>query len=103
MATKPKIKSTINIKAIEASWVWQAQGACRDMDSNMFYYEDQERGPCKEQRIAKAKAICETCKVKTECLEFAIQINERYGIWGGTTEEERQSIKRRRQRNKTNI
>ena len=103
MATKPKIKSTINIKAIEASWVWQAQGACRDMDSNMFYYEDQERGPDKEQRIAKAKAICETCKVKTECLEFAIQINERYGIWGGTTEEERQSIKRRRQRNKTNI
>lgn len=98
MATKPKVKPTINIKAIETSWVWQAQGACRDMDSNLFYYEDQERGPAKETRIANAKAVCEGCKVKTECLEFALQINEQHGIWGGLTPEERQTVKRRRQR-----
>lgn len=98
MATKPKVKPTINIKAMETSWVWQTQGACRDMDSNMFYYEDQERGPAKEKRIADAKAICAGCVVKEECLEFALTINERYGIWGGLTEEERQSVKRRRQR-----
>ena len=98
MATKPKVKPTINIKAIETSWVWQAQGACRDMDSNLFYYEDQERGPAKETRIANAKAVCESCKVKKECLEFALQINEQHGIWGGLTPEERQSVKRRRQR-----
>lgn len=96
--TKVKIKPTINIKAMEASWVWQVNGACRDMDSNLFYYEDQERGPAKEARIAKAKAVCQGCSVKTECLEFALEINERYGIWGGLTEEERQSVKRRRQR-----
>ena len=100
MATKPKVKPTISVKAIEASWVWQAQGACRDMDSNLFYYEDQERGPAKEARIANAKAVCEGCKVKTECLEFALQINEQYGIWGGLTPEERYTLKRRRQRQK---
>lgn len=96
--TKPKVKPTINIKAIESSWIWQANGACRGEDSNLFFYEDQERGPSKDKRIASAKAICETCTVKTECLEFALQINEQHGIWGGTTPEERYTIKRRRQR-----
>lgn len=96
--TKPKLKPTVNIKAIEANWLWQAQGACRGEDSTLFYYEDNERGPSKDSRIAQAKAICDTCKVKTECLEFALQIDERYGIWGGTTPEERYTIKRRRQR-----
>lgn len=96
--TKSKIKPTISIKAIEASWIWQVQGACRGEDSTLFYYEDNERGDNKDNRTAAAKAICDTCKVKTECLEFALQIDERYGIWGGTTPEERYTIKRRRQR-----
>jgi WhiB family redox-sensing transcriptional regulator len=95
---RPKVKPTINIKAIEASWIWQANGACRGEDSNLFYYEDNERGDHKESRTIAAKAICGTCKVQTECLEFALQINERYGIWGGTTPEERNTMKRRRQR-----
>lgn len=101
MATKKKEKPTINIKAITEEWSWQEQGACRNMDTSLFFYEDNERGPDKEARIASAKAICGTCTVRTECLEFALQIKEDYGIWGGYTPEERQSIRRKRQRNKT--
>lgn len=105
--TKPrfKYKPTINIKAIEESWTWQYKAACRDLNDEQkqdFYYEDQERGPNKDNRVARAKAICDGCEVKQTCLEFALSINEGYGIWGGLTPEERYTIKRRRQRQKAN-
>jgi len=101
MATKKKERPTINIKAIDSNWVWQSQGACKDMDTGLFFYEDNERGPDKEARIEAAKAICAGCPVKVDCLEFALQIKEDYGIWGGLTPEERYTIRRRRQRNKS--
>ena len=46
----------------------------------------------KEDRIkreSKAKAVCEGCTVKLECLEEAIDISEPFGVWGGMTEGER--------------
>ena len=49
----------------------------------------------------EAKAICMECPVVTECLEYAIRTNQDSGIWGGTTEDERKSI--RRQYRKTGL
>jgi WhiB family redox-sensing transcriptional regulator len=46
--------------------------------------------------IAAAKAICTECAVRAECLEFAVTTNQEYGIWGGTSEEERRDIRRAR-------
>ena len=99
--SKWKEKATINIRAITADWDWQSEGACKNMDTSIFFYEDNERGQEKDLREKTAKAICDTCPVINECLEFALQIKEDYGIWGGTTPEERKLIRRRRQRNKT--
>ena len=42
----------------------------------------------------EAKAICMECPVVNECLDYAIRTNQDSGIWGGTTEEERKSIRR---------
>jgi WhiB family redox-sensing transcriptional regulator len=36
-----------------------------------------------------AKAICETCPVRLACLAFALERNEKFGVWGGLTEKER--------------
>ena len=41
------------------------------------------------QKSKRAKQFCAECPVKRECLEFALIYNEK-GIWGGTTEEERE-------------
>jgi hypothetical protein len=38
-----------------------------------------------------AKAICANCPVRTLCRAYALGSGELYGIWGGTTERERQS------------
>ena len=34
------------------------------------------------------------CEVKIDCLEYAIRTNQDSGVWGGTTEDERKSIRR---------
>lgn len=39
--------------------------------------------------IKIAKRICAKCPVRAKCLSFALQNSNEEGIWGGTTEEER--------------
>ena len=46
-------------------------------------------------RERDAKAICASCAVAPECLEYALKIREAHGIWGGTTELERRAISER--------
>lgn len=54
-------------------------------------------GPA-EKQIARAKLICAGCTVRRECLEFAMGHDQLYGIWGGTTPEDRQRERRRKRR-----
>jgi WhiB family redox-sensing transcriptional regulator len=46
----------------------------------------------------RAKAICERCPVRQRCLEWALEANERHGVWGGATPLERNKIRRDRAR-----
>ena len=46
-----------------------------------------------------AKKICSECKVQKECLEYAVERKERFGIWGGKSERERRAIRRERRNN----
>ena len=72
-------------------WDWQYEGACRDLDSSMFFYPEGERGNARRRRASTAKAVCATCPVIEECRSHALASREPYGIWGGMTEEERRS------------
>jgi len=83
--------------AREAMWDigrWRAQAACRDVDPDLFFPVG-VTGPA-EIQIAQAKAVCGACQVREECLEFAVDTNQEYGVWGGTSEEERRAIRRAR-------
>ncbi len=44
------------------------------------------------RQVAVAVAICARCPVRLECLLFALSHDERYGIWGGLTAEDRRSL-----------
>ena len=44
--------------------------------------------------LAAAKAVCGDCTVREECLAFAITTNQEFGVWGGTSEEERRVLRR---------
>ena len=37
----------------------------------------------------EAKAVCRACPAQAACLDWAIQANERDGVWGGTSPDER--------------
>ena len=76
---------------------WQMNGLCRGNHSYLFFPPSAvERKAERERREVKAKAICSVCPVKVECLEFALEIKEPYGIWGGYTETERRQLLARR-------
>lgn len=68
---------------------WQLQSACRKADPQLFYMDENMRGKDKEDRIKAAKAVCATCPVRAACLNYALDNREVYGVWGGTSEEER--------------
>jgi len=67
---------------------WQAQGLCRGVEPEVFF-------PISEEDAWRAKEICAACGVREACLVFSLTNRERYGVWGGVTEKERQDMFRR--------
>ena len=45
-----------------------------------------------KSKVAKAKAICDTCPVAKECLDFALSEDIEFGIFGGATPQERKAM-----------
>jgi WhiB family redox-sensing transcriptional regulator len=71
---------------------WREHSACRDTDPDLFFPVG-TTGPAIEQ-IETAKAVCHSCDVQKNCLEYALVTNQDSGIWGGTSEEERRALRR---------
>ena len=74
---------------LEEFWSWHLHAACRQVDTNLFYSPEGERGPRKERREAAAKRICGSCKVRELCAAYAVATREPYGTWGGMSENDR--------------
>ncbi|GLZ35717.1 hypothetical protein Lesp02_79040 [Lentzea sp. NBRC 105346] len=67
---------------------WQERALCAQTDPEAFF-------PEKGGSTREAKRICLGCEVRSECLEYALQHDERFGIWGGLSERERRKLKKR--------
>lgn len=70
---------------------WQTMAACRGMNPDLFF---PERGTSQ----VEAKAVCMSCPVSRECLDFAMESGEHTGIWGGTSERKRREMARKKRR-----
>ncbi|MDF2444247.1 MAG: WhiB family transcriptional regulator, redox-sensing transcriptional regulator [Subtercola sp.] len=66
---------------------WQTDSLCAQTDPEAFF-------PEKGGSTRDAKRICQTCEVKSQCLEYALQNDERFGIWGGLSERERRKLRK---------
>jgi WhiB family redox-sensing transcriptional regulator len=75
------------------NWSWQDDAACRDVDPDLFFSVDSERGLRRRAREVLAKSLCATCPVSRQCREHALATGEVYGVWGGTTEQERETAR----------
>ncbi len=71
--------------------LWRELGACRGLEPSIFFPDD-------EDEAAEAKSVCAECKVRVACLEYALTIREKQGVWGGATERERRRIIRQRRK-----
>jgi WhiB family redox-sensing transcriptional regulator len=72
----------------EAEVSWQERALCAQTDPEAFF-------PEKGGSTREAKKVCVSCEVRAECLEYALENDERFGIWGGLSERERRKLKRR--------
>jgi WhiB family redox-sensing transcriptional regulator len=73
-----------------------AGAACKGADLGLFFGPDAEFVTARQQREAEAKAICGRCPVRPDCLAYALDAREDYGVWGGATEDERRAMRRQR-------
>jgi WhiB family transcriptional regulator, redox-sensing transcriptional regulator len=67
---------------------WQERSLCAQTDPEAFF-------PEKGGSTREAKKVCVGCEVRSECLEYALANDERFGIWGGLSERERRKLKKR--------
>jgi len=68
---------------------WQNRANCMGVDPDLFF---PERGASTRE----AKAVCHGCVVQNECLGYALDNAEKFGIWGGLSERERRRLRRER-------
>lgn len=69
---------------------WRGRAACAKVDPDLF------TGPFGLNGVRRAKGVCQGCPVRLNCLEFALETAETFGIWGGLTEGERRRLQMRR-------
>jgi WhiB family redox-sensing transcriptional regulator len=69
---------------------WFKKGNCYGKDTSMFYPETGDISGAK-----KAKILCTGCPVRAECLAYALNNNELFGVWGGMTVRKRKKLRSR--------
>ena len=75
---------------VTGNLTWQRRASCRGEAGRDFYppFSGERKGD-RRARELRAKAVCESCPVRAECLEHAVVTGERHGVWGGLTSDER--------------
>jgi WhiB family redox-sensing transcriptional regulator len=63
------------------------RGACVGQETDLWF---PGRGPTAAE---EAKAVCAGCPVRKICLDYALEAEEEFGVWGGTTPTERKRMK----------
>jgi WhiB family redox-sensing transcriptional regulator len=74
---------------------WTDAAACRGEDPELFFPIG--KGPEFASEIEEAKQICAACPVRSDCLQDALDVPHKSGIWGGVDEWEREHMRRRQQ------
>lgn len=87
--TRRSVDDVLDLAGFPPRPTWTAHAACRGMGTEIFY-------PTQGEPIAAAVAICQTCSVRSDCLEYALDNVELFGIWGAQPERRRRILRRRR-------
>jgi WhiB family redox-sensing transcriptional regulator len=73
---------------------WFEHAACAETDPDAWF-------PSKGNATKKAKWVCNhRCPVRAECLDYALDTDQKHGVWGGLSVNERRKLKREAKRGK---
>ena len=98
-----------------AAMEWMASAACRGVDGDIFFADDDEPRDWRDQALCaevdvglffpeagesarEAKMVCRRCEVSEACLAYALEHGEQHGVWGGLSPKERQALRRQQAR-----
>ena len=76
------------MRSAETLHDWTSMAACNAADPDDLFVSGAAQN--------RAKAVCQACPVRTECLADALDSRVEFGVWGGMTERERRALLRRR-------
>ncbi|MGW4484301.1 WhiB family transcriptional regulator [Amycolatopsis sp. NPDC004368] len=68
---------------------WQQDAVCAEIGVELFFPEKGENW-----HMRHAKQMCSQCPVRAECLQYALDNHERFGVWGGLSERQRRVLER---------
>jgi WhiB family redox-sensing transcriptional regulator len=80
---------------------WMTEGACHGEDPDLFFPISASDAGI--DQIRQATSICDHCRVESDCLLYALNNRIKDGIWGGLTEQQRQSLIRSRRRRRLKL
>ncbi|MFE4369513.1 WhiB family transcriptional regulator [Streptomyces sp. NPDC056835] len=66
---------------------WQESALCAQTGPEFFF-------PAPGSSTREAKRLCGACEGRVACLQYALANDERFGVWGGLSEKERQNLRR---------
>ncbi len=69
---------------------WHKRAACTDSVPELFFAPTGE--VLTDDQAEAARSICNACEVSLQCLKWAVDKPERFGMWGGKTEQERKEL-----------
>jgi WhiB family redox-sensing transcriptional regulator len=67
---------------------WRSHANCLGVNAELFFTD---RG----ESTRDAKECCRGCDVRPECLAYALETRQKFGVWGGLSERERRHERRR--------
>lgn len=82
----PMEEPEVPVREVPVREHWQERAACGGADVRIFY-------PSSGAHTGEAKRICEPCPVRAECLAFALERDEEWGVWGGLDPDERRALR----------
>jgi WhiB family transcriptional regulator, redox-sensing transcriptional regulator len=74
---------------------WRNDAACQDLPDDQIdalFFPDVPRGATPDWE--PGRAVCAACPVAVDCLNWALTVDERHGMWGALAPAERQRVRR---------
>lgn len=90
--TLPRRRSTTSAVSSRFAEGWRHYSACTPNDKDLFFPAG--NGPAAEQQVMKAKKVCSGCTVREQCLQWALEEGEDFGVLGGLDHKERRRLLR---------